>query len=646
MILPKILEVIINDFSLYKLKTEVQLNINDGVFCLAGANGLGKSTFISILSYALAGIVVDPKKNFASVNSIPKFFKNNEKFASSYFDGRIDESKREQANVSVKFQVSNFEYKVKRSFFDISGLIEFSRIDITTGEETIDQSLTSYGFLVLYREFLAKDIGVTTFEQYVFLQNFVLTFDESKKLIFWDDSIMNRVLYLFFGIDAQKAEIADDLRRKIAKHESNMRNSQWSITQNSRLLNELISNNTSISENADAIEATMLQLEKEEERLANLYEVLRNNQNQIKSCKLNISNISLKTTSLKTQYDEAFNKMYSVDIPIEKDQHIVSLLRHISKRILNNEDVTQDFEELKYRIKSVSENLKSNVKSNNIQQLKSLDDDILKLQNELKELTLQKDRLVKESIDANNQIIESTSFLEKFKTDNEQIIIQSLKLKDDDINKRIESLKSIINKDELKKQEDTKIRDLSKVELSSIEKEIRKNYHTAEDNFLPIFKKYANSFIGLDIDVELKTSSKGIGLVLKVNNTERTERFQLSESQQYFIDIALRFALIEFTSSPTAFMLIDTPEGSLDIAYESRAGKMFADFVLKGFDVIMTANINSSQLLLQMAKKCKRDKMRIERMTNWTILSIVQQEEQGIIEEAFNNIETALDGNN
>lgn len=72
---------------------------------------------------------------------------------------------------------------------------------------------------------------------------------------------------------------------------------------------------------------------------------------------------------------------------------------------------------------------------------------------------------------------------------------------------------------------------------------------------------------------------------------------------------------------------------------------MFGDFVQKGFDVIMTANINSSQLLLQMAKKCRREKMKIERMTSWTILSTVQQEEQDVIEKAFNNIEEALDGN-
>jgi len=107
MILPKIHEVIISDFSLYKLKPEIILDMNDGVFCLAGANGLGKSTFISILSYALMGIVVDPKKNFGSINSIPKFVKENERFAFSYFNGRVDESKRDLAYVSVKFSIGD-----------------------------------------------------------------------------------------------------------------------------------------------------------------------------------------------------------------------------------------------------------------------------------------------------------------------------------------------------------------------------------------------------------------------------------------------------------------------------------------------------------------------------------------------------------
>ena len=70
---PKIHKITISNFSLYKLESEIELNLNDGVFCLAGANGLGKSTFIAILSYALIGIVVDPKKNFDSINQISEF---------------------------------------------------------------------------------------------------------------------------------------------------------------------------------------------------------------------------------------------------------------------------------------------------------------------------------------------------------------------------------------------------------------------------------------------------------------------------------------------------------------------------------------------------------------------------------------------
>lgn len=92
----------------------------------------------------------------------------------------------------------------------------------------------------------------------------------------------------------------------------------------------------------------------------------------------------------------------------------------------------------------------------------------------------------------------------------------------------------------------------------------------------------------------------------------------------------------------SATLLIDTPEGSLDIAYESRAGKMFANFSKQGFGLILTANINTSQLLLQLARESKSSGMHIERMTEWTYLSEVQQQEEQFIENAFSEIDKAL----
>jgi hypothetical protein len=91
-------------------------------------------------------------------------------------------------------------------------------------------------------------------------------------------------------------------------------------------------------------------------------------------------------------------------------------------------------------------------------------------------------------------------------------------------------------------------------------------------------------------------------------------------------------------------LYIDTPEGSLDVAYEARAGSMFAEFVRLDNDLLMTANINSSQLLLRLAEQCGRESMQLVRMIDWSQLSDVQAEHELLFESAYGDIEAALDG--
>lgn len=56
---------------------------------------------------------------------------------------------------------------------------------------------------------------------------------------------------------------------------------------------------------------------------------------------------------------------------------------------------------------------------------------------------------------------------------------------------------------------------------------------------------------------------------LDLLGTARTDSSQLFEIQRFFPDIALRMALAIYLSKKNneATLLIDTPEGSLDIAY-------------------------------------------------------------------------------
>ena len=103
-------------------------------------------------------------------------------------------------------------------------------------------------------------------------------------------------------------------------------------------------------------------------------------------------------------------------------------------------------------------------------------------------------------------------------------------------------------------------------------------------------------------------------------------------------------ALIKYMSAldSKGSFYVDTPEGSLDIAYESRAGDMFARFVHDGFGIIMTANINTSRLLISLAEECGKQAMTLCRMTTWNELSDVQRQEEDLFDEAFASIEKAM----
>ena len=152
----------------------------------------------------------------------------------------------------------------------------------------------------------------------------------------------------------------------------------------------------------------------------------------------------------------------------------------------------------------------------------------------------------------------------------------------------------------------------------------------------------------MDLDIKLQRDKQVQKLVLELQNSARTESFQLSESQRFFLDIALRMSIAIYLATPTnpAFMLIDTPEGSLDIAYENRVGKMFANFILEyKQNIIMTANINASQLLISVAEICGNNKMNFKRMLDWTDLSPIQKEGEFLFEKVYKNIEYALNKN-
>ena len=150
-------------------------------------------------------------------------------------------------------------------------------------------------------------------------------------------------------------------------------------------------------------------------------------------------------------------------------------------------------------------------------------------------------------------------------------------------------------------------RDRARQELRTIERELQKRFNQDSERFTALFKSYAEEFVGLTVDIDLEhrkgLNETGFELLLSLEDQARSRAEDVSESQRFFLDIALRMALAEFASSEFATLLIDTPEGSLDIAYEARAGQMFSNFVEDGNAILMTANLRSSAMLRRVGRE-------------------------------------------
>ena len=176
-------------------------------------------------------------------------------------------------------------------------------------------------------------------------------------------------------------------------------------------------------------------------------------------------------------------------------------------------------------------------------------------------------------------------------------------------------------------------------EYRSAQKRLEQRYMDVRDRFVPDFNSLAKLFLGVDLDIGLETR-ENVMLVLEVKRTKRRADYQLSESQRFFIDIALRMAFAKFTSTngSGAPLYIDTPEGSLDLAYEAQAGQMIARFANDGHRIFMTANINTSQLLRSIASNSKRG-FAVQRLYQWTELSAVQEKQEGKFNQTLNGIE-------
>ena len=473
--------------------------------------------------------------------------------------------------------------------------------------------------------------------------------------MFWDQRALEQALHISFSTDLSEAVLADKLRREMERADSRARNFNFQASDvrgRLEIIREtLVGASQSEEAPKDVVETHRTLVEARDQQLALLQDTLR----QQSDADLRIAEASAALTGLRETYAQEFERFLGRQSDVEQAPLVTRALSKGECSLCGS------------RGESVAKTVRARIdanccplcetalkpKSANKQareRLQSVDAKIAATSMALESALKQRQRLAEEFDDATRQLDLTEKAVQDFELQNASVIatLKQIGNEQGTIGAAIDSLQTEMDTLLEKKRQAYEQRDQFSGQLQKIQRKLERSYAEAELEFVPKFKDLASLFLGIDLDIKFETraskAAPGIAFVLEMRNATRRKDYQLSESQKFFLDIALRMALAEYVSragSP-APLFVDTPEGSLDIAYEARAGEMFARFVKDAHSIIMTANINSSELLLKLAAECGREHMAIVRMTSWTELSDVQVKEEPLFHKAYDAIETAL----
>ncbi|HTC58789.1 MAG TPA: AAA family ATPase [Solirubrobacteraceae bacterium] len=648
LMLPRIERMELRHFSLYKRRRVVEVDFDRPVFCLAGANGLGKSTFLATLGYAITGTVPRPDLSFLRSQD---FYADSREYSTRCFEGRISSADHELAEVELEMTVASSRFKLVRGMFEPLGLR--SLMVERDGEVTIDlrgpQTSESQRH-ECYVESILEATGLEAFEQLVFLQLIVLTFDESHRLLFWSQRATELALFLAFGIPPKRVAQAEALQHAYDSAESKARSLQWQATGARKRLEDLQKVLAENSQDGTDDEA----VQEEHERLSNARDRIDEEHLRltgvVDEAELKVDEALAAQVSAGRAYREAYDGRVRSSTLVHQhpivnyalQEHRCELCGTHSEQV--SASVRGRLDEAQCPLCSSPIDVSTEEEQPELRELlRKLGELLVASEKAQKDAEAHLSRQRQKLNEVDQQLRSVSRELDNFKTANTRSLLRTeghSEPNDAQVGMQREIDHLLTEKDE-----EVQRRDKAQAQLNKVRDDLTSRFVRMEREFVPLLQELAEEFLGMPLQVDLERRGHHVGLRLTFDGSERASPDALSESQRYFMDIALRMALAQKLSRSLypATLYVDTPEGSLDISYESRAGSMFGRFAKDNL-LVMTANINTSRLLVNLAQVCRREGMELVRMTEWTELSDVQQESEGLFEEAYGQIERRLDG--
>ena len=615
--LPELLSINIKNYTLYPNGLDYTFDFVKGVNLVLGGNGMGKTTFVNIIRFAILGLY---KKPFGYTRTYQgNIIEKRQLFPQKYFSNRMDDSVHTDTSptVSISMKINNVLVELTRDLSSITMTqLKVNRTEVSGAlvnqfsYEKLSDAAKTDTLPYKYEEIIKVNTNLE-FDDLIFFVNEVLFFGEDHKTILWNDGdffpdVQSELFNKYFN-DPDLDKKRQDAIRKAKYFDSLSRHSSEDMRAINKVLSKMkgapvIGNSITNERNIALILIDLKgRLVEKDAKLAAIQKERTSKSQDISLLQNDINKISLSTNDIDKELKQIEDKLnnhiwetlhpsYHVFIKNIQLNHICPMCNQPNDELVekvtneqNNcfacripintnteEDITlrKRFDEISAHRKTLYQSINSKKqKIQNIeQQIVNLDSEFSKIESERR--TIQ-------------QKVREFEY-ENAMSDNSQNSIQPFL---DEVNRLTQQ------KEAYQKQRDEQYDIVTSIS-NEIEDVITANVHV----FSSFFAQYAGKFLGVPCEL---TYIKQAGDTNKrfypvIDGKVRFYEEEMSESQRFFVDHSFRMSILTFFYRTPSFYIVETPDSSLDISYERNAARVFAEFLKKPNSLIITSNLNNS----------------------------------------------------
>lgn len=576
-------------------KRDIEMSLNGGTYIILGGNGLGKTTIIQAIVYGMAGEAGESIEEQKSL-----------RWNHYYFRDRLDPKAVSSAYVEVEFHLGGSQVGVRRGF-NSSAIIGFKLGSAKDWIETPDELQISFNQAIL-------DLGgYKTSADFTFIVHRLLYLAESRRLLAWDSNSQLRTVMLL-NQDAVLETSFRRRKRELKEMDSSKRHIHVALGKIIAQLDRFKPTSSPTagrsSVNPDGL------LHRSIEQVQSLSKEIVDSEQREQSLFDNLNQISASIDTTRELIEQAEAALVLQLISQTERQESLPLYKLVELGICPACGTKQ----LALQTTAHQHLIEGRC-------LICGSDEAQPAHPELSTLRSQLSELIRAQQTIEGDLRETDGKLEILKRTEYELQLQVNRLRSE-----IQPFITLIERDLMptsSKAQLVKIRKSLERQESDLEAQLlrrrvalERDYHRFREaidgrieELRQTYSSYATEFLGIPCSLTETPTKHLLSLsrfVPMFNGKARLTPESCSESQQFFLDIAFRLALIDqatVTNDNAATFLCETPENALDMSHLDNVVRMFNQFLDKGHSLFLTSNIQRDSIakpLLHTIQKARR----------------------------------------